>query len=153
MSGCIIDLQILFSTLNTWVRWGSRGSRRSRQKLVVKMWHKLTSSLLLTELTKACQTLKAKGLEEEKKKRYKMQTQRREREAVKLVVWRHVCDLFCRHFVVPRTYRLWRDFCEKNEDKFRVSAPLLILFTPPLTGRLFSSTPLRIHTTFQPIQC
>lgn len=45
------------------------------------------------------------------------------------------------------------DFSEKTKDKFRVSASLLILFTPALIDRFFSSTPLWMHTTFQPIQC
>lgn len=34
-----------------------------------------------------------------------------------------------------------KDFCEKNKDKFRVSASLLILFTPSLIGPVIQQLP------------
>lgn len=48
---------------------------------------------------------------------------------------------FLRPLCCTLNVQIIEDFCEKNKDKFRVSASLLILFTPSLIGPVIQQHP------------
>lgn len=52
-----------------------------------------------------------------------------------------VFSVFLRPLCCTLNVQIIEDFCEKNKDKFRVSASLLILFTPSLVGPVIQQHP------------
>lgn len=137
-------LLVVFSLSLFWeIRTGgfrSKHFQMSAKTLFVKMWHRLTP------------TLRNQRNSERGKAFLVWWKQKGSKERQANVYLTTCLSLLLRALFFPSTLnvQIIEDSCVKNKDKFRVSALLLILFTPFLIGRLFSSTPLWIHTTFQP---